>query len=643
MMTTTMTRGRRRWLLTGAAACLGVLAASPALAQSAPAPSDNLTVNLMNLLVKQKVITQEAADGLLAEARRQTAEAQAARPAPPAAGDELSSATAALDTAATALSQAAARLRAAEMARATTPPPPAQAASGDMALATNLPAPAAGATRIPYVPEPVKNQIRDELRQEVIQLAKAENWAQPNAIPAWTKRLQITGDVRFREFNDLYSSINDPQIVNFAALNANGPTDINKDTNNGQIPILNTRRNRALQMAIRARLDVRADPGDWVTADIRLASGSSNSPVSTTQLLGGGLTKKDIWLDRAYIDLHPRPWANATFGRMPNPFFSTDLVYDTDLNFDGVAAHGAVKVWPSAGLSLFVTEGAFLTDSQDVNFPTTSLSDQKTASERKWLFASQVGAEWERKDFRWKTGVAYYSFRGAQGRLSEPCSFFLGETQCSTDFTRPAFMQKGNTLFLIRKIDPTAPNHTTNLSQPEFVGLTFPFHVLNVTSTLDLTLGGGTHLELTGDYARNLAYKYADACRYGVDGGPVSNLVGGANEVLPCSGTGPNVPQLRSGPNAFMVRASYGHPDPDRWGQWNVAVGYKHLAGDSVLDAYTDSDFHLGGTNAKGYFLLGTLGLATNTNIQLRWFSANEVSGPKMSIDTAQIDINTRF
>jgi hypothetical protein len=544
----------------------------------------------------------------------------------------LGQASAALASAAQAINQAAASLAAADGAhQASAGPLPAGAAGA--AFASNLPPAAAGSTRIPYVPEPVKNEIRDD----VIRLAKAENWAQPNAIPEWTKRVRISGDVRIRDANEFYSDNNAPDIINWAAFNANGPIDVNSANGLTNVPILNTRQSRTNQLQIRARLDVRADPSDWVTADLRLATGSTNSPVSTTQMLGGGLVKKSVWLDRAYIDFHPRSSFGATFGRMPNPFFSTDLVYDTDLNFDGAAVRGAL--WTDRSFSLFANAGAFLTDYQDVNYPTANSSDQKSPTARKWLFASQLGFDWKTDDFSWKFGAAYYSFHGAQGQLSEPCALYLQVKQCSTDFTRPAFMQKGNTLFLIRNIVPD-PNHPDTYQQLQFAGLTFPFHVLNVTTTVDVPVGEGRHLTVTGDFARNLAYSFKDACRYGDLGLPVSNLT---NLTPVCFGTDLTGPGFRSGPNAFMLRASFGHPDPDRWGTWKVTAGYKHLAGDSVVDAYTDSDFHLGGTNAKGYFLAATLGLAANTNVEFRWFSANEVSGPPMSIDVGQIDINTKF
>ena len=37
-------------------------------------------------------------------------------------------------------------------------------------------------------------------------------------------------------------------------------------------------------------------------------------------------------------------------------------------------------------------------------------------------------------------------------------------------------------------------------------------------------------------------------------------------------------------------------------GEWNFGVFYKYLEADAVLDAFTDSDFHGGGTDAEGLY-----------------------------------------
>jgi hypothetical protein len=61
------------------------------------------------------------------------------------------------------------------------------------------------------------------------------------------------------------------------------------------------------------------------------------------------------------------------------------------------------------------------------------------------------------------------------------------------------------------------------------------------------------------------------------------------------------------------------------------------------VDAFTYSDFHLGGTNAKGYFFGGGLGIARDIDLSARWYSAREVTGPAYSVDVIQVDLNGRF
>ena len=52
----------------------------------------------------------------------------------------------------------------------------------------------------------VRDQIRDEVKAEVMTQAKEENWAQPNTFPDWVSRITVEGDVRVRDESRLYSA-----------------------------------------------------------------------------------------------------------------------------------------------------------------------------------------------------------------------------------------------------------------------------------------------------------------------------------------------------------------------------------------------------------------------------------------------------
>ena len=78
-------------------------------------------------------------------------------------------------------------------------------------------------------------------------------------------------------------------------------------------------------------------------------------------------------------------------------------------------------------------------------------------------------------------------------------------------------------------------------------------------------------------------------------------------------------------------------------GDWRLEAAYRHIEPDALLDAFTDSDFHLGGTNAEGWSLSGTYGLRHHTAVAARWMSAQEISGPPFKIDLMQVDLNVKF
>ena len=97
------------------------------------------------------------------------------------------------------------------------------------------------------------------------------------------------------------------------------------------------------------------------------------------------------------------------------------------------------------------------------------------------------------------------------------------------------------------------------------------------------------------------------------------------------------------GKNGYRGELIVGAIDPLKRGEWRANAGYRYLQSDAVLDAFTDSDFHLGGTNSKGYFIGGSYAVRNGLVLGARWLSANEISGPPLAIDVLQIDIEARF
>ncbi|WP_065259064.1 putative porin [Pseudomonas bananamidigenes] len=551
-----------------------VIATLVGQAAAAPAPSENATINLIRLLVEQGILKQDKADALIAQAQNEAAQAR-------------------------------------------------QAAASTAVAAGPVAAP--GDVRVQYVPAAVRDQIRDQVKAEVMATAKQENWAAPNMFPDWASRISFDGDIRLRDESRYYSGSNSNEIVDFAKLNNNGPYDVNPNSSTALPPLLNTREDRTNVFRLRARLGMKAEISPQWTAGIRIGTGSDNNPVSTTQNLGGGFAKKDIWLDQGYLTWKPSDELTLTGGRFANPFMSTDMLYSNDLNFDGVAAifdHKLSRDW-----GVFGTVGAFPVDY--TNDTTTSNGFDKEESDNKWLYGAQIGAKWAiNSNHRLKGALAYYRFDDIEGQRSSPCEPWAGAPGCDSDGTRAAFMQKGNSVFLLRDITPNPLNPTTT-PQPQFVGLASEFNLLDLNLVWDADLPADFKLRSQGNYIHNLGYDEGDMRKRSA-GQLVNNLDSSGN--------------IESGANAWMVQFTLGNAlDLKKQGDWNLFAGYKYIQPDALPDGFNDSSFHLGGTNAKGYILGGNYGLAKNVYATGRWMSTEAVYGAPFDIDVLQLEINTRF
>ncbi|AJK50032.1 hypothetical protein BGL_2c19680 [Burkholderia plantarii] len=579
-----------------AALTLGFAGAGDARAQSLEAqaaagnaaPTESVVINLINLLVKRGVLTQQNASELISEARTEAVQARAGR-GPVVAG-----------------------------------------ASG--ATVVNGPT-RPGDVAVPYVPQVVRDQIRDQVKQEVIAQAREENWAQPNTFPDWVSRIKLDGDLRVRDEYHFYGSRNTNNVTNFQAINASGTGfDINQNTNPAQLPTQNTTQNRNNLLRYRARLGVTATLSDEFMAGIQLASGNDNGPVSTTATAGGGFAKKNIWLNKAFFGYKPTPWLNVVAGRFDNPFFKSDLLFADDLEMDGIAANFRRALPGNDNVTLFGTFGLFPIQYTSENFP--SNSTDKVGSDTKWMVGAQFGAEWKiNEQNRLKGAVAYYDYQNMRGTLSSPCALYLGATSCSTDNEAPAFVQGGNSLVALRNIVQNPSLVPGATPDPQLFGLAYNYRLLDLKAQWDTVIANRYKLRLDGEFVRNLAYNSNKA--FSAATLPVNNY----------ESTSINASQsdYRSGPNGFMAKATFGEPEPHDKGQWNFSVGYKYLQPDATLDAFTDPDFHLGGTNARGYVLGAAYAVARDTWVSARYLSAREVYGPPVTIDVLQLELNARF
>ncbi|MEW6346989.1 MAG: putative porin [Pseudomonadota bacterium] len=567
----------------------GATAAAAAAAGSA-APTENTVINLINLLVKRGVLTKQNAQDLIAEAQNEAAQAKAAQ----------AKAVAAV---------------------------PVPSAGATVVNAPTQP----GDVAVPYIPQVVRDQIRDQVKQEVVAQAKAEDWAQPNTFPDWISRITVSGDVRVRDEGEFFSPRNETGVTNFAAINSGTPYDVNPNTNTSSPPLLNTTQDRN-EASVRARLGVTAILSDQLSTGVQLASGDTDGPASTTTLLGNDFGKQNIWLNQAWVKYQPVPWLNVTAGRFDNPFFSSDLLFSKDLEFDGIATSFRHLLPGNDNVTLFGTAGAFPIQYSSDGF--LGQNADSTSSNTKWMLGAQLGAEWKIDDQnKVKGAIAYYDFMNLKGAFSAPCALYLGATSCSTDDDAPAFMQKGNTLIELRNIAQNPNLAAGDTPEPELFGLAYNYRLFDAKLEWDTKLADRFKVRLDGEYVRNLAYNTNNA--FSAASTPINNYNNAGSSV--------SQSDYKSGPNGFLFKVTLGEPDTLEKGQWNFSVTYKYLEPDAVLDAFTDPDFNLGGTNAKGYIIGAQYAVARNAWLSARYLSAREVYGPPLSIDVLQLELDAHF
>lgn len=553
------------------------------------AVSPNVTINLVNILVQQHVLTEEQAKALIKQAEDEAYVArESAKEAKSKADEASKTATAA--------------------AAAASPP---------------------GTKRVTYVPEIVKKQLRDEIRQEVMAQAKDEGWASPGAYPEWASRVRVSGDFRARYQGNFFPPGNDTSgnLINFNAINTGSPFDPTSGTFPPSYDADQTR-NRFIFLA---RLGVDADLSYGFTSGIKIATGQDNSPVSPNQTLGasgGNFSNYGIWLDRAYLRYQPIQPLALEIGRFDNPFFTpTDLVWYSGLGFDGVALQANYEVVP--GFAPFLVAGAFPIFNTSFNFGTTT-SGAKFPSTDKYLYAAQGGFfSAPGQNIRINFGGGYYDFSDVQGQLSTPCLITSAADVCNTDQLRPSFAQKGNTYMALRNIIPIYNNNGTLGPQFQYYGLASAFRDIILNGQIDFAQFAPVHVLLEGEFVKNLAFNAAT-----IEQVAVNNRTGTIN------GT---VGSFAGGDKGYMARIVVGHTELKQAWDWNISFAYKYLQSDATVDAFVDPDFGVGGTNLKGYIVAGNLAFTPNLWLTARYLSANAIIGPPYRSDTVQIDLNAKF
>jgi len=472
-----------------------------------------------------------------------------------------------------------------------------------------------GTIRIPLIPEIVKqeiseklsNKVREAVTSDVLAKAKQERWGIPGVLPGWVDRIKITGDIRLRGQSDIFDGNNtNPIESGFGYFDYQAVNTAGGNTAAGDKVFINTYENRD-RLRVRARLGIKGKITQGWKAGMRLATGNFTDPVSTNQTLGNSNRNSRLVLERAYVNYESEfgdfKWSG---GRIPNPWLSTNLVWDKDLNFDGMAfkfhlnkSENPLEIDEETAFDSFFTLGTF------------PLAEQNRYND-KWLFGAQIGFHYEfTNTSRLSMALAYYDYQDIEARRNA-----INST--TNNHTVPDYVQQGNSMFNI------------NQTGGEKYGLATDYNLLNFTVMYDMADFAPTHIYLTADIVKNIGYEITNDARLSDP-----NTVGASGYQEQTEG--------------YQIRVDVGWPDYTVRGNWRAYFSYKKLERDAVVDAYTDSDFHLGGTDAEGYTLGFNYGIDENVWLSTKWISTDVIDGIQFGpggqyrVNTVQLDLNAKF
>jgi len=262
--------------------------------------------DMVEALVASGALSRAKADQLLARARTKAGVAASTAPAAPGAA------------AVAAVPATGVGVRSNAPATASAQPPVARPGVRTETAAASEP------VRVQYVPEAVRNEITQQVRQQVVAQAREERWGDPGALPDWVERFRFSGDLRVRLQQDNFSSSNAPPAVLYDEY---GSGTNYADTTNTTV-------DRSRQI-LRARFGVAAIINDQWTSAIRITTGNTLGPTSTSSTAGDASGRYGVKIDRAYMKWQPNSDIAFLAGRLPNPYLSTEMMFAEELGFDG--------------------------------------------------------------------------------------------------------------------------------------------------------------------------------------------------------------------------------------------------------------------------------------------------------------------
>ncbi len=369
------------------------------------------------------------------------------------------------------------------------------------------------------------------------------------------------------------------------------------------------------------RLETAANPrSPWVT----LGTSSSGIPYQGPY----GKATSGLYVGQIYLGWHPGNNLDFTLGRMPNPLYTTPMVWDSDINPEGAAERFKYTVGEA---DFFATFGQFLYQDANPTFASSGLGFNNGLGQRSTPVV----------ELAYEGGVTYHFPKDVTGKIAAALYQYVGTKTNESPFFGDPFVGEGaytgaGTAWPVNG----ASGYGTSSSLLGNSSLGFPNNQVGLDHLLVLEIPAEVNFNIWkfnarffGDFAYNLeGSQRAEAAATGYATYLAQQSSGGAISVKP-------FPAQRNDVKAYQVGfgiGNQGHVYGPMQGlvygstsekhAWEFRTYWQHVEQYALDPNQLDSDFFEGRGNLEGVYAALAYGLSRNIIGTLRYGYASRIN-----------------
>jgi hypothetical protein len=400
------------------------------------------------------------------------------------------------------------------------------------------------------------------------------------------------------------------------------------------------------------RIDTAANPrSSWIS----FGSSSSGTPYQGPF----GKSTAGINIGQAYLGWRPEEWVDVTLGKMPNPLYTTPMVWDGDINPEGAAERFNYTVGEA---DFFATFGQFIYEDLNPNSVSGGLGiNGLTGQDTDNIF-----------QLAWQAGLKYHFTANTSAKIAATIYQYIGLQRSSvtsgtglSPYFGDPYVGEGAAL-LIPGNSAGYSGYGTSSTLPGYGSLGFPINQVGLDHLLVLELPfefdfkiSKLDAQMFGDFAYNLegAQRAEDAAA-----AYTYYLSQGLNSTVKSSPFSPQRDDVKAYQIGIAVASSgsLGLTSGSnlRKHAWELKTYWQHIEQYALDPNILDSDIFEGRENLEGVYVALAYGITDNFIGTVRYGHANRINdklgtggsnqdvpyvNPINSFDLFQVDLTFKF